>query len=286
LKERARSRLIERLESMLPPARDGSVDASGRTELFEDNLVASLEPAQIAELKRQLAKGDGGELEPGPHGQRPDAHAAHSSEALAFNAFGRWLGYERQLTIDGIGGFDERIRVEAKQPIFKGGRAPNLDCLASGPKVVVGVESKLTEPLAPHTHRKWSLAYERESCQSLLSAGWVQALKEAIAGTYAPRYLDTDQLLKHALGLSKQHPDVERHLVYVYWEPTDGDQFDVAQEHRAELAAFQERVGDASPHFHAVTHAQLWDEWAALRDIPWLPDHLRQLRDRYAIGIN
>ena len=53
--------------------------------------VARADPDRGA--KRQLAMGDGGELKPGPNGQRPDAHAAHSSAALAFNAFGRWLGY-------------------------------------------------------------------------------------------------------------------------------------------------------------------------------------------------
>jgi hypothetical protein len=285
VKDLARRALIDRLRSLLTPERAALIDDSGRTDLFADNLLPSLSPEQIAELKEHLTTGDGRELDFGEAGQRPDGHAAHSSATLAFNAFGPWLGRERQLVIDGVGGFSERLRVEAKQGIFRGGRPPNLDCLAVGADVVVGVESKLTEPLARHSRRKWSDAYGRDSCRELLTAGWLEALDAARTGQYTPVYLDVSQLLKHALGLSKQNPGRERHLVYVYWEPVDGDDITEVRRHRDEIDDLRRRVGDASPRLHALPYARLWDEWEALSDLPWLGEHVLYLCHRYEVAL-
>jgi hypothetical protein len=204
---------------------------------------------------------------------------------LAFNAFGAWLGFEPKLVVDGVIGFTQSLRIEARQRIFRGGRAPNLDCLLSGPKVVAGIESKLTEPLAPHWPARWSEAYGRATCRALLKGGWRETLDAARSGTYCPAYLDASQLVKHALGLSRQHPDRELHLVYVYWEPDDGDQFDEVWAHRNEVAELLKRVGDASPRLHALSHAELWAQWDTLNDVEWLPHHVSALRRRYAFPL-
>jgi len=269
------------LESMAAE-RTALVDRTGRVCAFEDNLVRTLSSLQVATLRAQLEVGDGGELSGSKAGGRPDAHAAHSSSALAFNAFGAWLGFETQLVVDGVSGFSDPLRVEARQPIFRGGRAPNLDCLLTGPAVVVGIESKLTEQLARHRAVQWRDAYSRSSCRALLGGGWLRTFDAARNGEYQPAYLDADQLLKHALGLSKQHPDRQRHLVYVYWEPEDGDEIDEVAAHRREIAELVDRVGDAAPHLHVLTYTELWAQWGQLTDVPWLPDHLAALRKRYS----
>ena len=285
MKARAYAALRGALLRTLDPERAALVDASGRTFAFEDNLLPTLSDAQIDTLRLQLAAGDGGELTGSGDGTRPDAHAAHSSSALAFNAFGAWLGFEPKLMIDGVTGFTDKLRVEARQRIFRGGRAPNLDCLLTGPKVVVGIESKLTEHLAPHRPTPWSEAYGRATCQALLKDGWREVLDAARLGTYCPTYLDAGQLIKHALGLSNQHPDRELHLVYVYWEPDDGDRFDEVLAHREETKELRERVGDASPRLHAMSYAQLWAQWATLSEVTWLAGHLAALRYRYALPV-
>jgi hypothetical protein len=284
LKTRAREALIGCLRESLPPDRAALVDDTGRSERFEDNLVASLSAEQVAALRKQLIAGDGRELEHGADGSRPDGHAAHSSAALAFNAFGAWLTRESELVIDGVGGFSDPLRIEAKQRIFRGGRAPNLDCLASGAEVVVGVESKLTEPLARHGTKTWSEAYGRDSCRALLTDGWLEVLDAARAGSYRTRYLDVDQLLKHALGLCKQNPGRELHLVYVFWEPANAADFDELRAHRDEVQALLDRVGDALPRLHALTYSELWRQWDAL-DLPWLREHLTALRRRYDLSV-
>jgi hypothetical protein len=258
------------------------VDDTGRTSTFEDNLLQTLKEVQVATLRPQLAAGDGAELTGAGDGRRPDAHAAHSSSALAFNAFGAWLGFESDLVIDGVAGFTDALRIEARQPIFRGGRAPNLDCLLTGPLVAAGIESKLTEPLAPHPSRSWSEAYGRASSRALLRDGWLETLDSARLGVYEPTYLDAAQLIKHALGLSRQHPDRDLHLIYVYWEPNDGDEIHEVLKHRREVAELLNRVGDSSPCLHALTYTQLWVQWDALTEVPWLPDHLAALRRRYA----
>jgi hypothetical protein len=262
------------------------VDGTGRAERFEDNLVSTLSAEQIATLREQLSGGDGRELEFASDGTRPDAHAAHSSSALAFNAFGGWLGHEQDLVADGVTGFTDQLRVEARQRIFRGGRAPNLDCVITGPEVVLGVESKLTEFLSPHSAKQWSPAYSRDSCRALFDDGWLRTLDDAIAGDYHPRFLDATQLLKHALGVSKQHPARERHLLYVFWEPCDADDHGEFALHRAEVAEFAERVGTGSPRFHALSYPELWDQWANVTTRAWLSDHIRALKDRYAISLS
>jgi hypothetical protein len=162
-KARAYAALRVGLLGSLSLDRAARVDSSGRTYAFEDNLVTTLSDAQILALRRQLAAGDGGELSESPEGLRPDANAAHSSSALAFNVFGAWLGSETQLVINGVTGFTEPLRVEARQPIFRGGRAPNLDCLLKGqrsswawspssPSRLLDIDRPLGAPPMPARH--------------------------------------------------------------------------------------------------------------------------------------
>lgn len=285
-KTRACEALQRRLREILPRERAELIDDSGRTETFEDNLVEGFEPWQISELRAHLKRGDGGELKYGPGGERPDAHAVHSSAMLAFNAFGRWLGSEDQLAIDGVTGFGERLTVEKKLRIFRGGRAPNLDVVVAGPERVAAIESKLTETLAPHSPREWSSAYARESCRALLSAGWLALLDEHLAGHETRSYLDTGQLIKHALGLAKQYPNREQHLVYVYWEPLGGDDEEAVLSHRAEVSAFAQRLQGASPVLHALTYDELWREWETLSEPGWVEHHVAALRRRYDVPLD
>ncbi len=285
-KARAVAALLDAFKASLPVERAALVDTTGRGERFEDNLVPSLSADQIGKLRAQRVSGDGDELDFGPAGERPDAHAAHSSAALACNAFGIWIGREQQPTFNGLGGgLAAPLHVEVKQRIFRGGRHLNLDVLVAGYDVVLGVESKLTEPLARHTARAWSDAYGRDSTRALVSDGWLKALDDARAGAYRPAYLDVDQLLKHALGLAKQHPSRKRHLLYVFWEPTEAGDVPEVIEHRQEVAELLNRVGNASPRLHALSYLELWSQWDAM-GLPWLSAHVACLRQRYELAIS
>jgi hypothetical protein len=282
--ERAALALAAKLRNLLPQDRAAAM-TSRHVAAFEENLVGTLRPDQIAELRAQLARGDGRELEPGPNGEAPDAHSVRSSAVLAFNAFGPWLGDEEHMMVDGIGGFDQPLEVEKKQPIQRGGTPPNFDVLLTGPSVVAGVESKLLETLGTHTARAWQDSYSRPQNLDLLSGGWRETLDAAMSGGYATKQLDAGQLLRHALGLRKQHPHRTTHLVYCYWEPTNGDEIPEVTAHRAEVADLALRVDSSEPFFHALSYAHLLDEWSRLSRPTWLRQHIGLLRERYEIRI-
>jgi len=282
-RDRAIGALTRRLRELLSKERAAAMKGH-HVAAFEDNLVSTLETWQIRELRRQLQAGDGKELEPRADGGPPDAHAAHSSAALAFNAFGGWLGAEDRLTVAGVRGFSRRLEVEKKLPIQRGGRAPNLDVLLTGNDVVAGVESKLTEWLTPHRPREWPASYSRPENLALLDGGWRSTLDAAIAGRYDPLRLEAGQLLRHALGIARQHADRECHLVYVWWEPLDAQELPEAIEHRAEIADLQARVGDASPRLRALTYRELLDEWER-GDDGGAGEHIRALRARYELSL-
>lgn len=277
-------RAIDALTARLADMSDTPLE-QGRTVRLEDNLVPGLSTAQIDQIRHQLGSGDGDELKAGADNVPPRAHAAHSSAALAANAFGRWFGSEQQLSLCGLNGFDE-IALEAKQPIFTSGTPPNLDCLARGGKGIVGIESKLTEFLRDPEQPSWSGAYSRESCLALLDGGWRETLDEAIDGRFQTERLRVDQLLKHVLGLAKQNPHTNLHLVYVYWEPTNADDFDEFVDHREEIAEFAGRVQGASPNFHALSYHHLLRDWQSQANPPpWLAEHVSHMLDRYGIPI-
>lgn len=254
------------------------------TRRFADNLLASFPASQVDELKGQLAAGGGSELNPNENGKRR-AHAPYSSAALAFNAFGRWLGDEPQLSVAGLTGFTGRLRVEGKAKIRHGGGTANLDVLLTGPGLTVGVESKLTETLSEHDPVPWATAYKTPEMRELLDEKWAPVLDACISKAWQPKHLGLEQIVKHVLGLNSQYPANTRRLVYVYWEPLNAENVDVVMKHRSELAELRHRVAEASTELHAVSYAELLDEWAGLDGPGWLPDHVERLRARYEFAI-
>jgi len=225
-----------------------------------DNMLPGLTQAQIAALRAQLALGAGGELRPTKTGKRP-AHAPYSSAALALNAFGRWLGAEPQLRVAGLGGFAEPLEVESRQQINFGGGTANLDVLLRAPGVVVGVESKLTETLSAHEPVPWRPVYGNPEMEELLDGGWAAVFAASRAGSWQPKHLGIEQLVKHALALVSRFADRERHIVYVWWEPANAQEIPELAAHQREVAELQDRLGEASPRLHALTYTELFAEW-------------------------
>jgi len=253
------------------------------TRRLADNLVSGLTQAQIAALRAQLGGGAGGELRPTKTGKRP-AHAPYSSAVLAMNAFGRWLGFEEQLRIGGLAGFSAPLEVESRQVISHGGGTANLDVLLRSRGRVVGVESKLTETLSIHRPVAWREPYATTEMAKLLEGGWADVFAASRKGGWQPRHLGIEQLIKHALALASRFADYERHLVYVWWEPVNATEIPELLKHRDEVDELRQRVGDASPHLHALTYTELFAEWAG-QDTSWVAEHLAQLDRRYAVSI-
>jgi hypothetical protein len=119
----------------------------------------------------------------------------------------------------------------------------------------------------------------------LLSGRWRKALEDSLARRWTPSYLGLEQLLKHALALKSRADRREMHLVYCYWEPTNGGDLDEVVGHREEVAALVDRVGDAAPLLHATSYADLFEEWSKLSGPDWVDQHVQQLQARYVLPI-
>ncbi len=221
-------------------------------------------------------------MRPTSSGKRP-AHAPYSSATLAANAFGGWLGHETELTIAGLADFTTGISLEHKLKIAHGGGEANLDCALSSPEALVGIESKLTEYLAPHEPVSWRMPYQHPEMARLLDDGWRSVFEASLSRTWRPVHLGVEQLVKHALALNSHASGRATHLVYVFWEPTNGSEHPEVRQHRTEVAELATKVAGAQPSFHPVTYEELFAEWTAIRpDADWRTEHIAQLRDRYS----
>lgn len=277
LQRRAREALSSRLASL--------VDASAMHEDgvhtcdLRDALVPTLTAAEVAWVHGELARGAKGELRPTRAGAVL-AHGAWTSTTLAGSAFAPWRRDPRTLSVAGLDGFDD-VRLEERLLIPHGGGTPNLDVALTGGDVFAGVESKLTEHLAPRPRRPWATAYRRPAMLAALDGGWADVFAALLEGRWAPRFLGAAQLVKHALSLQAVARDTGAHLVLLYWEPQDGDRHGEVLAHREEVAELVERLGgDAVPAFRAQTYAELLTAWEPAR-----PDHVAALRARYDVGV-
>jgi hypothetical protein len=281
---RAWRALTERLKESLPAETAGAFIGGSHTQEFADNLLPGLSEREVALARDQLAEGDGGELSPTRTGKR-SAHAPYSSAALAVNAFARWMSAPIDLQVAGLSGFD-RVRLEEKLRISHGGGVANLDCGLRGPDLNVRVESKLTEMLQPHEPVDWRKPYRSEAMRELLDGSWRDVFDRSLALRWTPRHLGLEQLLKHALAINSHLDGRAEHLVYLYWEPSNGDDFAEVVQHRAELAQLLEALGPGpQPRFNALTYAELFDEWTSLPRPAWVGEHVDQLRRRYQLSI-
>jgi hypothetical protein len=275
LRRRARAALAARLREQVPA---DALHAGGEHALrFADALVPTLSAADVAWAHAHLRRGAKGELRPARSGA-VSAHAAWSSTALVCSAFAPWHADPGALRVGPLGGFTD-VRLEERLHIPHGGGTPNLDVALPAPGGFTGIESKLTEHLAPLRARAWPPAYRRPAMAAALAGGWAEVFADLLDGRWAPRYLDVAQLVRHALSL--QRTDGDAHLVLLFWEPQDGGALPEVAEHRAEVAELLARLGDdARPRLHALSYAELLDAWAPVR-----PDHVAALRARYEVTL-
>ena len=224
-----REAILDRFRSLPdpPPFRD---DYPSYTVTPSQNLLTGL-PEEILD---DFAEGDGGELE----GDPPKFCAAHSSSALAANAFGPFRLEPGRLALAGLSGFTE-TRFEKKLPTGLDGKPPNLDFFATGPEGTVAVESKFTEVMSRKT-ADFKPSYHG-AIDRLAEPSWRKVYESLIRDPSRFKRLDAAQLVKHYLGMRHSLVEYSRPqaLVYVYWEPTHVNAAPEFSTHRAELAEFE-----------------------------------------------
>lgn len=266
--------LVERLG-----AEGVTMDSAGYVSRTDDVLLAGLHADARAAIVSDLTGKGGSELVPRAN-RKPKFWAAHSSAALAANAFGPFLGTDTELPL-GHCVYTGAASLEVECPTDLPGTPPTLDLLVEG-REVLGVESKLTEPFARHEAR-FKPAYV-EAIKRLPSR-WRAEYERLVEDPFRYRFLDAAQLVKHCLGLCTQFPDRRVTLAYVYWTPSNADEVAPCAIHDAELAEFADRVGDRAVRFVHLAYRDLWSEWLS----PGRPDELRRhaaaLRDRYDVPV-
>lgn len=214
---------------------------------------------------------------------RTRLRSPESATALAINSFLPWQQASRELPLGGWTGFDA-IQFEVRCPTGLRGTPPHLHLLALREEVAVAVAVRCTEYLS---RRKSAVApsYDRLLADTPGVGPWQQQLQGLRARPLAWRYVDLGALVKYALALGRTFPDRQAILLYLYWEPSNAQQFEEFRRHRSELDELAETVQGARIGFAAQSFEVLWRDWAdRLRPI-WLADHVDRLRARYSVAI-
>jgi hypothetical protein len=263
--DRAKQAIRQRYDAISAEKLDGH----GYAVSPERNLVPGV---LLNDIRTDLEHGRGNELE-------GKFRAAHSSSALAVNTFGRWRKNPQTLSLLGKTGFTS-LQFEKQCPTGLGGIPPNLDLVIAGPDVVIGVESKFLEFLVLK-QPAFTDSYTPENLPQMEPC-WAELMASLKAGP--KQYLDGAQLVRHYLGLRNQpeFKDKKILLLNIFWEPENWADFPEYRQHRAELAAFQDKVKDSEVTFVWMTYPELWRYWEAQG---LFLDHVRNLRQRYCVSL-
>lgn len=244
-------------------------DPRGYVEDAGLNLVSGVIPEMI---KTDYCDGSGQEW-------LAKIRAIHSSAALAANTFGRWKTGPGKLKLLGVSGF-QSLKLEAQCRTGLGGTPPNLDVLLQSSDIVVGIESKLLEPLTP-TKPHFSPSYSRDRLP-LCEEPWWNLLEQV--QHWPPAHLDAAQLVKHYLGLRKQFPTGQKvFLLYLIWKPLNAAQIAEYSRHEENMDKFRSAISESGAvQFIPMDYLQLWESWSGDAD---LAEHADLLKQRYCVEI-
>ncbi len=203
-----------------------------------------------------------------------------AASAMVLNSFLPWRERADRLTLAGHGPFTD-LRFAARCPTGVRGTPPLLDLLAANDETLVAVVARGPDYLA-HKPARLAAAYATTALPDAMD-GWQALLVELLQDPGRFRHLDAATLLKNAIGLARTFPGHDLTLLYVFWEPSRADEL-AFHRHRAEIRALGQIVQGAFVAFEARSFVDLWREWEALSDEPWLREMVAELRARYAVA--
>lgn len=235
---------------------------------WNDNLMTGL---PLEEIEHDLKSGAGHELD-------GKLCAAHSSAALAVNAFGPWRTAPGSLIIGGIIGFHS-LRFEATCPIWPSRTPPHLDLLADG-DLLVAVESKCTEWMKPKA-ALFSDSYEelRPVDEDSNWAPWFEQMQQVRGRS---QFFDAAQVIKHAFGLLSCYGTRDVRLEYLYWEPRNAGDWPQCRQHREQADDLAAKVRRSTVQLIPMSYRELWHEWESQNSAP----HLQYIRSRYDLEVS
>ena len=252
------------------------LDKNGYVSEIRQNLI---EGVYLSDFETDVRQGDGNEL-------KSKFRAAHSSTALAVNTFAPFKRNETNKAALRLPNGSDFVHLQFERKCsagILGRKPPNLDFVAEGPNSVVAIESKCTEHLSEHI-AAFSSAYDEEILDERRESTWFREMHRLLDHPQTYRWLNAAQLVKHAFGLSLTFRGQVVTLLYLFWEPTNPDQYSEFAEHREEIDRFAESVAGSMPRFSAMSYPELWKCWDTYSEPDWLT-HVARLRARYEIDV-
>ena len=241
----------------------GSKQVRGRlayTRSLKENLFEALNP----EVKKQIDKGDGGELK-GKTGKPAKMQAVHSSSALGVNIFHYWMSIDQIPLIAAACGFcrkgnktSQNMFFEKKFQIGKNFPfSPNID--------VVIEDSAKSKYKFFAIECKFSEAYSKRGDHGLkkkyldLEGIWkgipnLHSLAQEISPDDRYKHLHRAQLIKHILGLKNECGSKNTFRLLYLWYDVIGHQ---GSHHRREIERFTKTAHADKIKFHAMSYQEL-----------------------------
>lgn len=225
-----------------------------------------------------------------------------SSSALVANCFDPWSEYSEQMEItlqDSVSGTYmlkdfSKPQLEKLLPIglSKSNTKANPDVWLDNETNQIAIEGKFCE-VVDRKEPKFSPQYlDLVINDKFKQSPWVELMRQLIPERHF-YYLDVAQLIKHYFGLMNCSGKGVKHLLYLYWHPSNKNwkELEPYKTHEVELRDFTKQVSKyfsdqvINIRFHSMTYQELWNQWDSL-GILHVSNHVQALRDRYEFSVN
>ena len=240
----------------------GSKGKRGR-HAYSRELDQNLFQPLLPDVRKSFADGDGGEL--GSKGFPGKMQAVHSSSALGVNIFQYWKSINAVPVIAAQCGLcrvgsqvSNDLYFEEKYPINDTfGYHPNIDVVIhNAPSAQIkrfAIECKFSEAYGAHKHGGLKAKYFEHSNLWADIPNLLGFAKVISPDDNKFVHLHPAQLLKHILGLKRQHGKAGFRFLYL-WYDVLGDQ---GKRHRDEVLKFTEVTKADGIKFHSLTYQEL-----------------------------
>lgn len=243
-------------------------NVNGYVRDYRNNVLDIIDSS---EYENDLMEGAGSEL-------RSKFSALYSSSALVVNCFSSIKRNFSEIEFLGYKNFTN-ARFEREFYTGLGGTPPTLDFCLENNNIVIGVESKYLE-LLRMKEAKFTDSYFKSN-EILPEYLDLITLYHGKKG-----FLDSAQLIKHCLGLSR-YARINRKkaiLVYVYWKPENYSDYQEYYKHEQEIMLFKQRIKSIeSIQFVDMTYKEIWNHYLNNEKVG---NDIRKVWERYNIRID
>jgi len=241
----------------------GSIPDRGEKN-YLNNLTENLFDHLSKESLDCYDSGDGNETKDGKT-QLAKMKALHSSSAIVVNLFQYWQNKDVHPIVYACGlcsktrnnlinkiKFEEKFEISKDKSLFP--HSPNIDVvIRDSQSLVYAIESKFTEPYNSRKYNKIGQKYiDNVSFWNGLS-NLYELAKEISPDNNKFHFLDAAQLIKHILGLKRNHNKSGFRLLYLWYDVIGQD----GTEHRKEIEQFTEIAKRDNVKFSQVTYQEV-----------------------------